>query len=242
MSNENCILGSGPNDPNRVLLWGDSNAAHYIGVIGAFSQDAGFKFRNIAVGSCPPITRDPGPYVSVRRATDCRKVISTISAALSSADVVVLSANYPEYIQRSANFLETFFATVRELTDSGKLVILIGKAPVIAGYDRRCREKSLSYPSLECPRISVPPNTEVDATNEKLKQFADNSPNVEYLDINSRICLDGRCSAFDSRGNPLYYDPGHLAMTGSWAIGQQILDTSGVPKPIARISEWLTER
>ena len=53
-----CVLGGpGPGEP-RAILWGDSNAAHYIGMIEAFAKRSGFRFRNLEIPSCPPLRSD----------------------------------------------------------------------------------------------------------------------------------------------------------------------------------------
>jgi peptidoglycan/LPS O-acetylase OafA/YrhL len=54
-----CVLGAELPIPPKAILWGDSNAAHYIGVVNAIASAAGFRFRNLEVGSCPPIHSDP---------------------------------------------------------------------------------------------------------------------------------------------------------------------------------------
>lgn len=56
LNNPRCILpnASGQGEPG-ILLWGDSEAAHYIGVIGTVAEHEGFRFRNATLSSCPPI-------------------------------------------------------------------------------------------------------------------------------------------------------------------------------------------
>jgi hypothetical protein len=77
------------------------------------------------------------------------------------------------------------------------------------------------------------------SANTKLKEFAERTVNVAYFDVEPYLCKNGICSATDTMGNLLYYDTGHLSVAASWKIGESILRQEGVPKPFARIREWL---
>ena len=63
---------------------------------------------------------------------------------IDAAPVVMISASWPAYRDGRREFLEVFFETVQQLVERGKYVVLIGKAPVILTYDRRCPEKALT--------------------------------------------------------------------------------------------------
>lgn len=239
LGNERCVIGAGTAERPRVLLWGDSNAAHYVGLLGAFGRAGGFRFRNIAVSSCPPLVADPERYVPANRLDDCRASLAALLPALQASDVIIISGSWSVYAEQSAGFLDAFFATARALGEAGKLVIIMGKAPVIAGYDRRCREKALSYPLLECaPSLAVPPAADVVRVNARLQAFAESTANVRYFDISPYLCRDGLCSAMDAQGRPLYYDRSHLSLPASWEIGEAIVRGEGVPAPFRQISAW----
>jgi peptidoglycan/LPS O-acetylase OafA/YrhL len=230
-----CVLGSPAGAAPQALLWGDSNAAHYVGVIGAIAEREGFRFRNVAVGSCPPIFADPAPYIEARRLRDCRDAVAMMRPVVDRFPVIIISAAYTGYQSRSPAFLEQLFATARGLARGGKVVIVIGKVPSIAGYDRLCREKALSYPLLDCPRVTAPPPSDVTAINERLRAFAEATPNVRYFDLLVTLCAENTCSAFDAAGDPLYYDPEHLSMQGSWEIGRRLVDDNEIPLALRHI-------
>jgi len=238
IQNEHCVLGTKGAAQPKVILWGDSNAAHYVGVIGAIAREAGFSFRNIELGSCPPIFANPEPFVNAKRLPDCLGSAATIRVAIQAADIVIISASWTDYLKRSDNFLDIMFSTTQSLSDAGKQVILMAKAPVVTGYDRRCREKALSYPFLECSYGAASATAEVTSVNNRLKAYAERTPNVTYFDITPYLCPAGRCSAFDAAGKSLYYDPSHLSLQASWEIGELILSKVGVPEPFSRISFW----
>jgi peptidoglycan/LPS O-acetylase OafA/YrhL len=232
-----CVIGTDSTMAPQAILWGDSNAAHYIGVIGVFAREAGFRFRNIEVGSCPPLQGDPSPFVSADRLSDCQSSSVSIMAAVKSFDTVIISASWSNYQKTSDGFLDLFFSEARALAGAGKKVILMGKAPLITGYDRRCSEKALRYPLLQCSMATAPPNPDVTHANQRLKEFAENTPNVSYFDVAPYLCSDSACSAFNGNGRPLYFDRHHLSLPGSWELGEAILRRDGVPAAFQHVSE-----
>ncbi len=231
-----CVVGADSTAAPRALLWGDSNAAHYVGMFGAFANQDGYRFRNLAVGSCPPIFGDPNAFVSAQRLPDCRDSSAVARQAINDFKTVVISANWLSYQNHSDQFLDTFFATVKTLEKEQRQVILIGKAPVFDHYDRRCQEKALSYPLLACPAFTSPLTEDVARVNAKLRAFAERSANVKYFDAAHYLCPQGACSAFDGFGRPSYYDASHLSMPASWALGKRILQQGGVPPPFDLIA------
>lgn len=241
-SNPNCVVGIQSDAPPHAILWGDSNAAHYIGVIGAFAKEVGFRFRNLQIGSCPPIDTDASIYVAARRVADCRNSREITMQTVKKYQVIIISANWPSYQSRSDQFFGVMFETVQSLVAQGKLVIIIGKAPIISTYDRLCREKSLSFPLITCEVPSVPLAPKVAIANERLRKFAMQTKNVEYIDFNRYLCPNGSCSAYDENGKLMYYDPSHLSLSASWKIGAAIHERDGVPFPFSHITRWSTLR
>lgn len=233
-----CIVGAGNPDAATILLWGDSNAAHYIGMVGAFANLDHFRFRNVEVGSCPPLTSDPAAFVAAHRLADCRASALAIAPLLRAADVVIISAFWQAYQAKSGQFLATFLGTARQIAASGKLVILIGKAPEMTGFDRLCRLKALRVPFLSCPEIQLPLPAEIVRMNQVLRQFAQTTPNVRYFDANEYLCVDGACPAYGQDGLAMYYDPSHLSMPGSWKLGAAVVAADGVPAAFHSLADW----
>lgn len=234
-----CIIGgNGPSAPEpELILWGDSNAAHYIGTIGAFAQSAGFRFRNVQHASCPPLLTDPSPYVAAREREDCLSSLQAVRPALEAAEVLLISAAWTTYQKRDDEFLSVFFGGIEVFVKQGKKVILIGKAPTFSGYDRRCLQKAKIYPFLKCIYPTIPSNQGLPEINERLQEFAEAMENVEYFDITPVICPDSSCSPMAADGRALYYDSEHLSMQGSWQIGKEYLDKFGLPAAFSNVEE-----
>ena len=233
-----CVLGAGASAEPRAILWGDSNAAHYIGMVEVFAKEVGFRFRNLEVGACPPLLSDAQRFVDLKRRLDCRRSIDVIGPALDRFPVVIMAASWSVYAGRSADFLPTLFDTVRALASKGKLVILIGKAPDFQGYDRQCREKSLTYPFLECPHPVVPLAEGIARVNDALRGFAEQTTNVRYFEITGYLCPDNRCRAFSADGRPRYYDRSHFTAVESVELGKEIIAREGIPAAFRSIPLW----
>lgn len=241
MKAERCIVGADSLQPPRVILWGDSNAAHYVGVIGTIARKAGFKFRNISAYSCPPLITDPAAYVAAKRLEGCHRSLEPILTAIKTADVVIIAAAWSDYIAHSGRFTDDFLSTVQSLTAAGKFVVIMGKVPVISSFDINCKAKAeRSALSMECA-IKEPLSSNVKSANSALKAFADKTKNVAYFDVTPYLCNNELCSAYDVAGNALYFDTGHLSMPASWKIGESIVRQQGIPEPFTQIRDWLNK-
>jgi peptidoglycan/LPS O-acetylase OafA/YrhL len=236
-NNPNCVIGNNKNISPKVILWGDSNAAHYIGILGTFANEAGFQFRNLEVGACPPINTDVTPFAAPRRVQECNNSQELIFKTLNEYQVIIISASWPGYFHQN-EFMDAVFETVQSLADDGKLIILLGKAPVHQDYDRLCQEKTISFPGVLCEYPDEPLSRVILNTNKKLQEFASQHQNVEYYDFNEFLCPNGHCSVYDENGYPLYYDDQHLSLDGSWRLGKEIYEEIGVPYPFTLISKW----
>lgn len=228
--NMDCVVGDKDASSPSVIVWGDSNAAHYVGMLGVFAREGGFRFRNLQIGSCPPLISDPVDYVSPKRSEDCRASVDVVKSIMSDYQVIIISASWTYYQGMSAQFLENFFNDIEKLLAQGKQVVLIGKAPVIHSYDRLCREKELSIPSIDCGSPSNAFPGDVANVNHQLFEYAKRKDGVQYYDITDYLCPGNKCSAHDEFGQPLYYDSSHLTMDASWKIGEMIVQNEGVPR------------
>jgi peptidoglycan/LPS O-acetylase OafA/YrhL len=240
LSNPRCITGAPLSSAPRVLLWGDSNAAHYVDLLASIARHAGFNFRNVATYSCPPLLSDAAPYVLAKRLNECRAAFIPIQKVLENdIDVVILAGHWPDYAAHSSKFFSDLFATAAALSAAGKLVVIMGKAPTMSGFDINCKEK-LHYmgSTLKCA-VAETMSLDVESANAQLKEFAEHTPNVTYFDVSPYLCKDGICSAYDAADNPLYYDTGHLSVAAAGQIGDSIVRQTGTPKAFAGIVPWL---
>lgn len=231
-----CVINVGTESKVDTILWGDSNAAHYIGVIGSFAREQHFSFRNVQIGSCPPVHSGLSDFVDARRLEDCKQSLPVIFEALNHYHNIIVSASWTSYQSKSPDFIESFFETAKMIASKGKNLIIIGKAPIIHSYDRLCREKSISYPFLNCETPPVPLDDSVIEMNKRLADFSHQHQNISYFDINKHLCPSEVCNIRDTVGNLIYFDAHHLAMNASWRIGESIIASKQIPEAIRNIS------
>lgn len=218
-----CVLGA-PREPKTLLL-GDSNAAHYIGVWGSLAQASGGTFRNIAMGSCPPLWNDRDRFTLPQRRVHCNKGVHQMLELASNMETVIISADWTFYEKLDEGFLDTFNRTLTRLTNKGVTVVIFGKAAIFKNFNRKCDEKALSFPFMNCSVTSQSLSTDVIVINRKLAALANSNPFIHYIDINDLICPQGQCHLSDENGDPLYYDNSHISMVGSWKLGEKWLAT-----------------
>jgi hypothetical protein len=239
LANPNCVVGPRSEGEPRVLLWGDSNAAHYIGVLGQAAERGGFSFRNVEVGSCPPVVADPAPFVEPRRLRDCRTSAALAWPSVQRYPVVVLGASWTVYDQASPAFFPAIRDTVNRLLDGGTFVVLLGKMPTVPDYDRRCPQKQLSFPLLACPAFRLRLADDVKEVNARLSALAKGRERIDYFDMTPYLCPDGWCRSTDAKGESLYYDTSHISMAASWKLGGEIQQQHGMPPAFAAIAATL---
>jgi peptidoglycan/LPS O-acetylase OafA/YrhL len=238
LSNPACVLGKPDAGGVDVLLWGDSQAAHYVGMLGAFAEHAEFRFRNAQHSSCPPIDSDPIGYVPAKRLDNCRRSLERVLSVIHAYDTVIVSSAWTAYGAMSEVFFDAFFDTVRALTERGKQVILLGQIPDVPRYDRVCHEKAITLTWMQCEYADNPLSPAIAAVNERLRAFAYSTDGVAYFDIVDHLCPDGLCSAYDAMGDALYFDSTHLSLPASWKLGRKVLDANaGVPAPFAPLAK-----
>ncbi len=232
ITDERCILGRPSEQAPRVLLWGDSNAAHYIPMLRTLADAAAYRFRNIEIGSCPPLLSDPRDYVTPDRYADCAASLPWVHRALDAYPVIILAGSWNDYQQRSPDFLDQLEATVAQLSAAGHQVRLLGKVPMFRGYDRQCDEKAVRLPWLDCRVPDRPVAEDVASINAAMRRIASRHPGTVYFEATEYLCPGHICSVNGPEGRRRYYDPGHLSVKGSAELGQLMLAHGGVPKAL----------
>lgn len=220
-----CIVGPAAlkmkNAEPKILLWGDSEAAHYIGVLGKISKIRGFTFRNATLSSCPPVFG--GEYGQGQYKEGCRKFRPYMRDAILSDKypVVIMSGAWSHYF-REPGFEADLVKTLSEIEQRGSRVLLIGEAPYFPRYDRNCELRALRIGGLDCENRQRVPDKLLATADQKLVAISKKFQNVRYVDVRDILCRDGWCSPYLD-GHPVYYNPTHLSMVGSWLIGDKLV-------------------
>jgi peptidoglycan/LPS O-acetylase OafA/YrhL len=238
LNNAKCVVGYTRNNTlPRVLLWGDSMASHYVGTLALLAIEDEFAFKNLQIGACPPVFDDESRFTQPQRLADCQASKVIMQQEVKKYDVIIISAAWSFYMWKSETFIDVFTETLDVLADNDKTIILLGEIAAFPSFDRWCEEKSLSYPFINCNVQAVELSQEAQDINAMLRLLAQQYPNIEYADFNEYLCEDGLCKAQDKENFLLYFDRYHLSMPGSWKLGQNILDETGVFAPFSLIKE-----
>ena len=235
LTDPRCLRGAPNGKEPRALLWGDSNAAHYIPMIHAIAERADVRFRNAEVSACPPLFSDPRPYIDARRYADCVASAALVRLEVEKYPVILISAAWSTYLARAPRFLDDVDAMVRSLSARGRSIVLIGRAPMLATFDNRCDEKALRVPFKTCTHVAEPLADQVVLVNQELRAMAARIPNVRYFDANRYLCPNDRCVRQSPSGLPLFWDDRHLTMSGSGELGLQVTASEGVPSAFASL-------
>ena len=218
MTKPDCVINGRESAEPKVLLWGDSNAGHYVGALRAIAEEAGFGFRNIAHSACAPILRKPERFASEKWAKRCQGSNRAIRRVLKKYDGFILSAAWDGPIGRGdQEFEKELTHTIATLIADGKAVVLLGRVPRMSGFDAACHQKQVKAPFLECREVARP-MSEVNRINDVLRRVAETT-GATYVDFQSVLCPGGTCSA-SMNGVSIYKDPGHLSRSGSERLGE----------------------
>lgn len=212
-----CVI-NGVSEPD-VLLWGDSTARQYVGVIGENAEKFGFSFRNVSMSSCPPLFSDISDYVSKGRETQCADFNGLVRKNIDNYSVVILSGIWSSYMERGDSFLTELEDTVRFLLDQDKSVLLMGQIPTL-NIDNECAGKALKLPWLDCRERLNSPMGGIKSVNAKIASIASRNPGVFYMDVNDFLCDLDWCSPYVDN-KIAYFDPHHLSMDGSIWVGKK---------------------
>jgi peptidoglycan/LPS O-acetylase OafA/YrhL len=231
--NPDCVVGRTTTSEPDIILWGDSNAAHYVGMLGAFAENEGYSFRNVEASGCPPVLHDLDRIVNANKLPECGASMEAIKSHLFKYSVVWIAADWLTYERKSDRFMPAFEATVRDIARDGRRVVIIGKGPVIPGYDRRCKQKAIMMPLLECEYPDAPLSEDVGKVNGRLAEMSRDIQNVSYFDANAILCPKNSCPLKDETGRLIYFDSSHISLDASWRLGATMVQF-GVPPPFRR--------
>ncbi|MEZ0474997.1 acyltransferase family protein [Luteimonas sp. B3_2_R+30] len=229
-----CVHGAPQAGTPQVLLWGDSHAAHHIGVVGTIAEHAGLGVRNASYSTCPPVRSEGAEYGMPQFREGCARFREQMQAAADGYATVVLAAQWSVHF-RNRGFGADLERTIDELLARGKQVVLLGQAPAFPAYDRACETRNLRLKVVDCVSLAMRPDRGVGEANRRLQRLTDTREGVHYLDIHDALCRDGVCSPYLD-GRPVYFDTTHLSMDGSWLIGRKLVAAGwALPAPFRRV-------
>jgi SGNH domain (fused to AT3 domains) len=191
-----------PNAP-RVILWGDSFAAHYFPGLLALQKTLPFTLVHASMSSCAPV-----PHADASGASECEAFNRRIYGLIrrEKPQTVVWAGRWDGGMSmRDRRAAETILA---QLKRDGIPVIVTGESPV---YDAPVPQRH-AMNALRGNRDTryAPANSfRTEAVLERLAR--DNG--AEFFSPRAQLCRDGRCVI--SQGQLLYWDEAHFSVRGS---------------------------
>ena len=215
-----------------IAVFGDSNADHFVPMIGKLATDARLSGRQVTHSSCAPLI---GATFERSRHTEeqCARYHQTILEFLERnprLKIAVLSwawTTYPGVPQRNdvfaepvASHVDTFVefaeATIALFRKRGIQVLIVGQAPHFATFSLRClvgaARRDTEEVDCTIPRKSV--DAVLDPYQGAIQAIDAIDPGVSFLDMRATLCTDRECSAFKD-GRLIYRDGKHLNAAGA---------------------------
>lgn len=214
-----------PADTPRLVLWGDSHAAHlYPGLRALQLDDRGFRLSQYTAAGCPPIFG----FAAVE-SKFCRAVNDRVHERLRQLkpDTVVLAArqwhNYDGPDKDAAAVDALIRATLRELRALGvRRIVVIGRVPTWRTPPKRVLAQAfrqLAAGLITAVQIPLRDSGHLDSNhgddNERLRRLFE-SEGAGFISPTPTFCNPAGCLlAVPDGGTPVTHDGSHLTPAAS---------------------------
>jgi len=219
---ERCAYPKGTKHTDAFLI-GDSNAAHYLGMLRLFAKEYGFSLQNTTVSGCPLVIDNNFEWIGPTHKEGCSMYIQSILEEAKKYETVIVGGIWSEYYEEQG-FKEGFETTMKQLAHNVKHIILLGQAPIFKAYNLGCEIRKIRIKSLDCA-THFNHNLEDEISNTFLRNIAKKYDNVEYFSVRKQLCKNTGCSPYID-DVPVYYNAHHLSLKGSAVIGLEMIDTN----------------
>jgi len=220
-----CMTPAIDNAKPRILLWGDSHAAHlYPGLSQLATTQLGFTLWQLTASGCPPI-----PNFTIDARPACRSINDFVWQQIIKhrPDVVILAGFWKQYDGNGGwNKLQTerLQEVIFNLHANGiQKVIIVGQVPVwikpqpeliVSLWEQKGHILDYTADGLVRESLSVDQNL-----RNELSQS-----DVIYVSPIELFCRDNECMTFSGpdRQQSVAFDYGHLTPSGSLSLAKRI--------------------
>lgn len=250
-----CSLGpEADGRPVDFLFWGDSHAEAMRQGVDLAAREAGRTGLFIGTSACPPL-RQLHRVPESRRCSALNAAAWDLLRERDDMSVVILAARWPlsvegtRYRQEAgqpvaltwaggaagrpaqdgnAPLVEAALtATVRDILDTGRRVVLVGSVPEV-GWDvpRASARAEMLGARRAGPGLSAADvRARAGQTNRILSEIAGAHEGVRYLPLDDLFCDGTRCAVTGADGVPLYRDDNHISRrTAQEMLPARLLD------------------
>jgi peptidoglycan/LPS O-acetylase OafA/YrhL len=209
-----CMLGEPQTNPAAVL-WGDSYANHFSGLVDEMAKHQGLAVVDYSMDACPPLlgySIEGNALYEQRCVQRNEQMLEFLKS--KSVSRAILASNWPDNPQAA----QAFQHTVKELQLMGLAVTVIHANQLMQKSPGCAIRQAMGKHSKPCSVAQEPPPAYLQSS--ELQRFGAHS-----IEPNQLICNAGNCSP--TLGNVmLYRDKGHLNDVGARALGQRFVQTN----------------
>ncbi|WP_413561199.1 acyltransferase family protein [Bdellovibrio sp. HCB209] len=240
-SEGDCLIGTG-DAPAKTILWGDSNAGHYMPFWDKLAEKLGLVIFAQSADLCTPVLDVYGftPSTEKHFSPHCEDLIKDVTQTITDYQVVIMAGAWSERLKllkpERDRFLKQFEATLKYLSGNGKKVIVMEQIPIYShqayyqflriGYDfgeasalgESFKSKLLHSKKAKLQRY----NAEIEKISKKYKNV------YFYRPISKSPQLSAEMPFY--QGHLMYKDGTHLNEFGSEHLGE--ISYGSLPKEI----------
>ncbi len=230
-----CIFGR-PGASRRVVLFGDSHAAHWFPAFDDLAQRHGWQLVSLTKSACPSVAVTVFNGVKNRDYVECDQWRETmIGRILATRPELVVISNSIAYVDPTSGQpdgivrLEAWVAGLERLTArltaAGVRVLVLHDVPNPGFHVPLCLERAASRPVM----AGGPPCTFEAAGSQAVRQqvlgaeqaVVSRTAGALHADLSDALCTSGQCLA-DHGGIVRYSDAEHLTATFSRQLGARL--------------------
>lgn len=226
IESETCLIGDKTTNA-RMIVIGDSNAAHFTGFLKVAGEKNHLLFRNITQSSCSLLSEQLIDKILIDkdRRKACHDYNDRIPGVIKDFDVIFWGQDWPQY--DSKDFEAQLRKKIDYFTRMNKEVIIALKIPRFPRFQNDCELKKIKIPFLDCHKYSQQPAVDL-AVNQKISKVARDYHNVYLFEPAKYLCDDNFCHAYKN-GEMIYYDADHWSIAGSLWMGRWALKNNRLP-------------
>jgi peptidoglycan/LPS O-acetylase OafA/YrhL len=216
----------GSNQPGarRVVLWGDSHAAHLGPAFETLRRKENFKFAQYASAACPPIQG-----FTSRFQKPCPQLNDYVLRKIAELkpDTVIMAGRWEIYDSEKFGHFEpqALRATIARLKALGvKHIVVLGQFPTWQAKVPQLRARNYRYAALglgarestDVERDKTFLKASVFPADEKLRQTVAGT-GAEFVSPLRTLCNGEGCLLVvpDTNGLPIYWDDNHFTRSGA---------------------------
>lgn len=118
-SEQRCVLGDATKQ-SKILMWGDSHSAHYVGFMKELAEHWGISITNFSHSSCLPLITGADKYVRYDLKESCKEFNKHIAQLINNYDILIIAANWEAYANRNKELEGDLDNFVRKLSAARK--------------------------------------------------------------------------------------------------------------------------